>query len=89
VLKAKEDCISIFGMKPKFGGGRTTAFALVYDSFDEKKKYDSKTNLKRVSTTICTVVAKTSLLMHKEKRREIFCLVLPCCRVGVSQVLAK
>jgi len=37
-------------MKAKFGGGRTTAFALVYDSFDEKKKYDSKTGLKRVST---------------------------------------
>ena len=50
VLKAKEDCITIFGMKAKFGGGRTSAFALVYDSLDDKKKYDSKTALKRVST---------------------------------------
>ena len=37
-------------MKAKFGGGKTTAFALVYDSLDEKKKYDSKTGLRRVST---------------------------------------
>jgi len=50
VLKAKEECITIFGMKTKFGGGRSSAFALIYDSLDEKKKYDSKTALRRVST---------------------------------------
>ena len=32
ILKAKEDCIAIYGLKTKFGGGRTTGFAHVYDS---------------------------------------------------------
>lgn len=50
-LKVKEECISIFGMKTKFGGGRSTGFALVYDSADARKQYDSKTNLLRVSMT--------------------------------------
>ena len=50
VLKSKDDCISIFGLQTKFGGGKTTGFALVYDSADAKKKYDQKTLLKRVST---------------------------------------
>lgn len=51
-LKVKEECISIFGMKTKFGGGRSSGFALVYDSADARKKYDSKTNLLRVSMTL-------------------------------------
>lgn len=48
-LKVKEECISIFGMKTKFGGGRSTGFAIVYDSADARKKYDTKTSLRRVS----------------------------------------
>ena len=47
-LKVKEECISIFGMKTKFGGGRSSGFALVYDSLDARKQYDSRPNLLRV-----------------------------------------
>lgn len=55
-LKVKEECISIFGMKTKFGGGRSSGFALVYDSADARKQYDSKTNLLRVSMTCSRVI---------------------------------
>lgn len=48
-LKSKDENISIFGLKTKFGGGRTTGFALIYDSLDARKKFDSKKNLRRVS----------------------------------------
>jgi hypothetical protein len=48
-LKAKEENISIFGLKSKFGGGRSTGFALIYDSLDARKKFDSKKMLRRVS----------------------------------------
>ena len=48
-LKSKEENISIFGLKTKFGGGRSTGFALIYDSLDARKKYDSKKMLRRVS----------------------------------------
>ena len=51
-LKAKEENISIFGLKTKFGGGRSTGFALIYDSLDARKKYDSKKMLRRVSISI-------------------------------------
>ena len=47
MFKAKAEAISIFGCHSKFGGGRSTGFALIYDSLDAKKKYDSKTNLRR------------------------------------------
>jgi small subunit ribosomal protein S24e len=50
LLKSKEEQIAIFGLKTKFGGGRTTGFAAIYDSVDLRKKYDSKKMLRRVST---------------------------------------
>lgn len=48
-LKTKEENISIFGLKTKFGGGRSTGFALIYDSLDARKKFDSKKMLRKVS----------------------------------------
>lgn len=48
-LKSKDENISIFGLKTKFGGGRSTGFALIYDSLDARKKFDTKKMLRRVS----------------------------------------
>ena len=42
-LKCKEECITIQGLHSKFGGGRSSGIALVYDNIDLLKKYDSKT----------------------------------------------
>jgi small subunit ribosomal protein S24e len=47
-FKTKEENISVYGLKTKFGGGRSTGFALIYDNVDFKKKYDLKTLLRRV-----------------------------------------
>ena len=54
-LKTKDEFVSIFGLKTKFGGGRSTGFALIYDSLDAKKKYDSKKMLRRVSISPASV----------------------------------
>lgn len=48
MFKSKDEAISVFGLKTKFGGGRSTGFALVYDNVDIRKKYDHKKQLKRV-----------------------------------------
>ena len=47
MFKTKEENLTIFGLKTKFGGGRSTGFALVYDNADAKKKYDMNVYLKR------------------------------------------
>ena len=47
IFKTKSECIAIFGLSTKFGGGRSSGFALIYDSLDLRKKYDMKTNLRR------------------------------------------
>ena len=52
LLKAKEENIAVFGLKTKFGGGRSSGFATIYDSADLRKKYDSKKMLRRVSSSL-------------------------------------
>ena len=47
LFKAKSEAISVFGLHSAFGGGRSTGFALIYDSLDARKKYDQKKLLKR------------------------------------------
>ena len=47
IFKTKVECIAIFGLSTKFGGGRSSGFALIYDSLELRKKYDQKTNLRR------------------------------------------
>jgi len=49
MFKSKEENIAIFGLKTKYGGGRSSGFALIYDNIDARKKFDSKNMLKRVS----------------------------------------
>ena len=48
-FKATEDRIAVFGVRAKFGGGRSSGFVTVYDDMDARKKYDNKANLARVS----------------------------------------
>ena len=51
-FKAAEDRIAVFGLKAKYGGGRSSCFVTVYDDLDARKKYDTKTNLARVSSRV-------------------------------------
>ena len=51
LLKSSVESIAVFGIKIKYGGGRSSGFALIYDSLDSRKKYDSKKMLKRVRQT--------------------------------------
>ena len=47
MFKSKDESISVFGMHSKFGGGRSTGFACIYDDVDGRKKYDTKCMLLR------------------------------------------
>lgn len=47
----QEDRIAVFGLKAKYGGGRSSGFATIYDDLDARKLYDTKPNLERVSAS--------------------------------------
>ena len=49
MYKAKDEKqVVVFGLKNAFGGGRSTGFALVYDSLDALKAFEPKFRLLRV-----------------------------------------
>lgn len=48
MYKAQKDQISVFGLRTQFGGGKTTGFALVYDSPEAMKKFEPQYRLIRV-----------------------------------------
>merc|ERR1712189_24912 len=49
MYKSTPDCIMCFGFKTAFGGGKTTGFALVYDTLDSLKQYEPKYRLARLA----------------------------------------
>ncbi|XP_060605676.1 small ribosomal subunit protein eS24-like [Ruditapes philippinarum] len=49
MYKTTPDVIFCFGFKTQFGGGKTSGFALIYDSLDFAKKFEPKYRLARVS----------------------------------------
>lgn len=49
MYKTTPDVVFVFGFRTQFGGGKTTGFAMVYDSLDYAKKNEPKHRLARVS----------------------------------------
>lgn len=48
MYKANRDQVNVFGLQTQFGGGKTTGFALVYDSPEALKKFEPHYRLVRV-----------------------------------------
>ncbi len=49
MYKVTPDLVFAFGFRTNFGGGKTTGFALIYDTLDFAKKFEPKYRLVRVS----------------------------------------
>merc|ERR1712108_112277 len=47
MYKCTADRIFAFGFRTNFGGGKTSGFALIYDSMDQAKKFEPKFRLRR------------------------------------------
>merc|ERR1712189_48306 len=60
------DRVFAFGFKTNFGGGKSTGFALVYDTMDYAKKFEPKYRLIRQG--VIEAKAKTSRKQKKERK---------------------
>jgi small subunit ribosomal protein S24e len=49
-------CITVFGFRTQFGGGKSTGFALIYDNLNAIKKFEPKYRLVRVRYNIQSLV---------------------------------
>lgn len=61
MFKCDAGVINVFGLKFKFGGGRSTGFAMIYNSADARKNNDTKCSLRRDD-----LIAKTKKVGRKQ-----------------------
>lgn len=47
MYKVTPDVVFVFGFRTNFGGGKSTGFALIYDTLDWAKKFEPKHRLQR------------------------------------------
>mmetsp|Transcript_21143 Transcript_21143/g.36263 ORF Transcript_21143/g.36263 Transcript_21143/m.36263 type:complete len:128 (-) Transcript_21143:104-487(-) len=60
-----EQCIFVFGCKTQFGGGKSTAFGLIYDTVAAAKCYEPRYRLVRQGLT---TKAESSRKQRKERK---------------------
>ncbi|KAJ7570572.1 hypothetical protein O6H91_01G126400 [Diphasiastrum complanatum] len=59
--------VFVFGLRTKFGGGKSTGFGLIYDNVDAAKKFEPKYRL--VRNGLATRVEKSRKQMKERKNR--------------------
>lgn len=70
LYKADKDSVSVFGFRTQFGGGKSTGFALIYDSPEDLKKFEPAYRLIRIGQA--TKVEKASRQQRKQKKNRKF-----------------
>jgi len=66
LYKVEKGRVVCFGFKTHFGGGRSTGFALIYDSEEAQKKFEPRYRLVRAG--LSTKVEKASRKLRKERK---------------------
>ncbi|KAF1344578.1 40S ribosomal protein S24 [Delphinella strobiligena] len=66
LYKASKDQVSVFGFRTQYGGGKSTGFALVYDSAGAMKKFEPHYRLVRVGQA--TKIEKASRQQRKQRK---------------------
>ena len=73
MYKSDLDNVVVYGMKTKFGGGKSRCFAIVYDSLALRKKYDATHHL--VRDGLAEAVIATRGPKKEMKRRQVVSFV--------------
>lgn len=66
VYKSNKDQINVFGLRTQYGGGKSTGFALIYDSVEALKKFEPHYRLVRVGQA--TKIEKASRQQRKQRK---------------------
>jgi len=65
MYKVEKEVIFVFGFRTAFGGGKSTGFALIYDTLEAAKKFEPKYRLVRHKLA---EAQKTSRKQRKERK---------------------
>merc|ERR1712070_659439 len=66
LYKADKDQVSVFGFRTQYGGGKSTGFALIYDSNEAMKKFEPHYRLVRVG--MASKIEKASRQQRKQRK---------------------
>ncbi|MCJ1480800.1 hypothetical protein MMC06_000955 [Schaereria dolodes] len=66
LYKAGKDQVSVFGFRTQYGGGKSTGFALIYDSVEAMKKFEPHYRLVRIG--VATKIEKASRQQRKQRK---------------------
>ena len=66
VYKTSKDQVNVFGMRTQYGGGKSTGFALIYDSVEAMKKFEPYYRLVRVGHA--PKIEKASRQQRKQRK---------------------
>ncbi|CAD0099138.1 unnamed protein product, partial [Aureobasidium mustum] len=69
LYKADKDQVSVFGFRTQYGGGKSTGFALIYDSNEAMKKFEPHYRLVRVG--MATKIEKASRQQRKQRKNRM------------------
>jgi ribosomal protein S24E len=77
LYKANQDQVSVFGFRTQYGGGKSTGFALVYDSHEALKKFEPHYRLVRIGAAQKIEKAsrqqRTSIPLYRRDNNELTC----------------
>jgi small subunit ribosomal protein S24e len=74
LYKATKDQVSVFGFRTQYGGGKSTGFALIYDSHEALKKFEPYYRLVRIG-------AAKKIEKASRQQRMCFYLLSPHSRI--------
>jgi small subunit ribosomal protein S24e len=66
VYKSNKEQINVFGMRTQYGGGKSTGFALIYDSVEAMKRFEPHYRLVRVGHA--SKIEKASRQQRKQRK---------------------
>merc|ERR1711879_23350 len=66
LYKSDKDQVSVFGFRTQYGGGKSTGFALIYDSGEAMKKFEPHYRLVRYGQA--TKVERASRQQRKQRK---------------------
>ncbi|KAB2578726.1 Ribosomal protein S24e [Lasiodiplodia theobromae] len=66
LYKASKDQVNCFGFRTQYGGGKSTGFALIYDSNEAMKKFEPHYRLVRVG--MANKIEKASRQQRKQRK---------------------
>merc|ERR1712107_724952 len=69
LFKCTPDRVFAFGFRTNFGGGKSSGFALIYDSMDQAKKFEPKFRLRRQG--VIEAAQKTSRKQKKGRKNRM------------------